>query len=153
MERCFKRIAALLLAVTLLAAAACSGCVMGKAGFYAKFPPGFTAKEEHFDPEAFQDSVDYCKYLYESAEGFENDFRFLPVSEAGVEKVRGYFENFREWMETCGRLSEYDFSSDVISDSDYVRIESNPHFTDYDDYSVWFFDTESCTLYYVHANI
>ncbi|MBO6060869.1 MAG: hypothetical protein J6P98_01950 [Clostridia bacterium] len=152
--------AALAIATALLAAALplalFSGCVLsllGNSRFYREFPSGFTSKEEHFDPEGFQDYVDYCKYFYEDAEGFLADGRFVPVSEVGEDRVAGYFGDLKNWMELADRLSEYDFDARVISGDDLVRIESEPHFTEYDDYSLWFFDAETCIMYYIHANI
>ena len=148
-----RRAAALVMLALCLLLAGCSFKSLVRRPFFAQFPKGFTSCEEHFDPEATQDSVDYCKYFYPDAEGFKADLRFMPVSEVGTESIEGYFENFRGWMETCGRLSEYDFDPAVISGDDFVKIRTEPHFTEYDDYTLWYFDVQSCTMYYIHANI
>lgn len=147
-----KKLIPMLVMIVLFAAISC-GCSILNSAFYAKFPSGFTDKEEHFDPDGFQDSVDYCKYFYPSAEAFENDDRFESVGTVGAEKVKSYFDDFADWMDTCGRLDEYDFDPATISDDDFVCIKSEPHFTDYDDYDVYYFDVRTLTLYYIHANI
>lgn len=141
----------------MLSAAAFGGCALIKAAgnsvFYSNFPSGFFAKEEHFDPDGFQDYTDYCKYLYKNAEGFEKDARFMPVSDFGVDKLKGYFDNFRGWMEIEDRLGEYDFDPSVITPDDLVQVEAEVHFSDYDNYDVYFFDRGTNTLYYIHQNI
>lgn len=119
-----------------------------------EIPAGFTQKEEHFDPDGFQDYVDYCKYWYPHGEAFEKDPHWHPVSEEEIEGIRGYFENFRDWMETDDRLGEYDFDPACIDAGDYVRIEiGSTHWSQYDDYTLYFFDGETGVLYYIHANI
>ncbi len=54
----------------------------------------------------------------------------------------------------------YDFNPDSISEGDYVLIETkegkpigDSFYGKYDNYSVYFFDTDSCVLYYLHSNI
>jgi hypothetical protein len=161
-----KTIVKAALLLTLIAAAAVffSSCLLNtgvKTKYYSNFPKGFTEKEEHFDPDGFQDYTDYCKYYYENAEGFEKDSRFTSVSEVGTEAVKGYFDNFRNWMETCDRLSEYDFDPSIITNDDYVRIVTREderigrdgRYGKYDDYTVYFFDTGTNTMYYIHNNI
>ena len=119
-----------------------------------EIPPGFVQKEEHFDPDGFQDYTDYCKYWYPDAGAFEKDGRWHAVSEEEIEEIRGYFENFRGWMEVEKRLDEYDFDPDCIGAGDYVRIEiGSTHWSPYDDYTLYFFDAESGILYYIHTKI
>ena len=119
-----------------------------------KIPPGYVRKEEYFDPDGFQDYVDYCKYWYPDGEAFEKDPHWHPVSEEEIEGIRGYFENFRAWMESDRRLDEYDFDPACIGAGDYVRIEiGSTHWSQYDDYTLYFFDGETGVLYYIHANI
>ena len=153
----FKGKAAALTVLFTLAAMLLTGCSVmqkiGMAGFYSGFPAGFTAKDEHFDPEGFQDFTDYCKYYYPDASGFEKDSSFVSVADEGVNRVKGFFKNFREWMETSGRLDEYDFDDSIITPDDLVRIELKEHLSIYDDYDVYFFDRGTNTLYYIHNNI
>ena len=119
-----------------------------------EIPAGFVRKEEHFDPDGFQDYVDYCKYWYPDGEAFARDGRWHAVSEEEIEDIRGYLENFRGWMETAGRLEEYDFDPACIGAGDHVRIEiGSTHWSQYDDYTLYFFDAETGVLYYIHSNI
>ena len=79
-----------------------------------------------------------------------------------VPEIRGYFENFREWMALEGRLGEYDFDLSCVAPDNYVYIktkEGEPmcdgayvHWK-YDDYIVYYFDVATCILYYIHTNI
>lgn len=121
---------------------------------------GYTGKEEHFDPEGFLDYVDYCKYYYPSAEAFAASERYAMVTEGDIEVIRGYFENFAGRMRACSREQEYDFDPACISPGDYFDVftmEGEPidsrAYRKYDNYDVYFFDVESCTLYYIHSNI
>ena len=64
-------------------------------------------------------------------------------------------------MKSESRLDEYDFDTSVINEGDYVKIvtkEGQPINGDstygkYDNYSIYFFDIETLTLYYIHNNI
>ena len=118
-------------------------------------PAGYHDSEEFFDPDGFQDYTDYCKYYYRDASRFENNSEYHKIDKSEIDEVKGYFTNFREWMATEKRLSDYDFDIRCITVGDYVRIvndETNESY-EYADYDVYFFDTETCILYYIHANI
>ena len=149
-----KRIKVLIVLVfALILSFAAAGCA-GMTTVEREIPAGYLQKEEHFDPKGFQDYTDYCKYWYADTAPFEADERWHPVSEEEIEEIRGYFENFRGWMETEKRLDEYDFDPDCIGAGDYVRfwIKSS-HWSKYDDYTIYFFDSQSHVLYYIHTNI
>ena len=149
-KRSNKLIAFLLVLLLSCAAVGCAGVSTVE----RKIPAGYLQKEEHFDPDGFQDYTDYCKYWYPDAGAFEKDGRWHAVSEEEIEEIRGYFENFRGWMEVEKRLDEYDFDPDCIGAGDYVRIEiGSTHWSPYDDYTLYFFDAESDILYYIHSNI
>ena len=148
-----KKLKALAL-LFLLLLQGCSGSGAAIPRVEDKIPPGYVRKEEHFDPDGFQDYVDYCKYWYPDGEAFAQDGRWHAVSEEEIEEIRGYFENFRAWMESDRRLDEYDFDPACIGAGDYVRIEiGSTHWSQYDDYTLYFFDGETGVLYYIHANI
>ena len=58
------------------------------------------------------------------------------------------------------REKEYDFDINLITEGDYVKIKTkegkkigNSKYGKFDDYSVYFFDVETLTLYYIHNNI
>lgn len=125
-------------------------------------PEGYIGEEEHFDKEGWQDFTDYCKYVYTDATTFETNLQFQIVTDSDTENIVGYFENFQTWMETENRLGEYDFDTGCITPGDYVHIEtkegtpigtSGSKYDKFDSYTVYFFDTDSNTLYYIHNNI
>ena len=58
------------------------------------------------------------------------------------------------------QLDEYDFNESIINEGDYVKIKTkegqpigNSKYKKYDNYNVYFFDSETKTLYYIHSNI
>ncbi|MBR4579349.1 MAG: hypothetical protein IKO22_07060 [Oscillospiraceae bacterium] len=119
-----------------------------------QIPEGYIQKEEYFDPDGFQDYTDYCKYVYSDASAFIEDERWHRVTETELEEVKGFFEDFQKWMELEQRQEEYDFDPACISTEDYVRIHTGERARNpYDNYSVYFFDADSCILYYIHQNI
>ena len=124
--------------------------------------PGYVDKVEFFDEDGFQDYTDYCKYFYDEngAQKFYESERYQFVGKNEIDNVKGYFENLEMCMESMGRSAEYDFNDNCISEGDYVFINTkegtpvgNTYYGKYENYSVYFFDTESRTLYYIHNNI
>lgn len=124
--------------------------------------PGYIDKVEFFDEDGFQDYTDYCKYIYDEdgAQKFYKSGKYHFVENSEIDYLKGYFENFEMCMESMGRSAEYDFDDKCISEGDYVYIKTkegtpigNSYYRKYDDYSVYLFDTESRTLYYIHNNI
>ncbi len=140
----------------------CLTCCLGSFGgkYASGLPAGYISKEEHFDRFGFQDYTDYCKYQYDSIEPFQNDERYHILTEGETDHVKGYFMNFRKAMEAGERLDEYDFPSPYSCD-DYVYIDTKEgqpigqtgHYYTYDSYNVYYFDTESMILYFIHHNI
>ncbi len=125
-------------------------------------PDCYESCVEHFDPNGTQDFTDYCKYIYgaDGAEVFDSRSEYSPVTDADVENVIGYFENFSEWMSVEKRSAEFDFDASCINAGDYWYIDTmegrpigNSEYGKYDNYSVYYFDVESGTLYYIHTNI
>ena len=128
--------------------------------FFKPIPSGYTEKEEHYDPNGFQDYTDYCKYRYASADPFRNDERYHAVTAEETKAIIGYFSDFEGWMRSADRYDEYDFDWRCVNEGDYVFImskEGRPigqsYYGKYDNYTVYFFDTESMILYYIHNNI
>lgn len=123
-------------------------------------PYGYLSSEEHWDKEGFQDYTDFCVFRYDSLRSFEAMTDYAEITDADIEKIAGYFSNFRMWMETENRINEYSFDESCISEGDYCFIKTkegqrigSSTYGKYDFYSVYFFDTESLTLYYIHTNI
>lgn len=122
---------------------------------------GYIDKEEHFDKEGFQDYTDYCKYYYEESNNlFLESNIYSVVTEDNIENISSYFTNFESWMDVSDRTDEYDFDDSCISEGDYIYIKTKEwessgesRYPKFDDYTVYFYDTESATLFYIHSNI
>lgn len=134
-----------------------TGC--SQAG-YVGIPKGYIEKHEFYDEHGFQDYTDYAKYIYSDNSNFINNDEYQKLSNNDIDNIKGYFRNFKGWMEAAGRLDEYDFDQSIINEGDYVKIKTlegqpigNSKYKKYDDYSVYFFDSETKTLYYIHSNI
>lgn len=123
-------------------------------------PDGYISSEEHWDKEGFQDYTDFCMFKYDSAHSFESMTDYSKITDDEIGKLVGYFSNFQMWMEVEKRLDEYSFDESCISEGDFCFIKTkegqsigNSTYGPYDNYSVYFFDTETLTLYYIHTNI
>ena len=133
-----------------------SGCSLQKA-----IPSGYIECEEHFE-DGFMDYTDYCKYYYK--EGSEDIFAahkgYEKVKEEETQNIRGYFDHCGSMMKAQERGAEFDFDPQCITVGDYVYIETKEgeqlgeqdRYEKYDAYSVYLYDRESHTLYYVHNN-
>jgi len=125
-----------------------------------RIPAGYLRAEEHKDPAGFQDYTDYCVYQYDTISCIDADSHYRFVTDADIQKITGYFSNFQQWMETEKRLNEYTFDESCITVGDYFYIQTKEgqpigsgRYGVYDNYSVYFFDKETMTLYYIHNNI
>lgn len=148
-----KSIVLVLLLVLLL-----TGCASQKD--FNEISKGYIDSEEHFEQDGFQDYADYAKYIYSSIEIIENDREYEKVGIDDISSIKLYFENFRDRMEMSDRLDEYDFDERIINEGDYIRIKTkegekigNSKYQKYDNYTVYYFDIETLTLYYIHSNI
>ena len=123
-------------------------------------PKGYIKKYEYYDKDGFQDYTDYAKYVYTDKNIVIKSGNYKIVTKDDVENIKGYFNNTRSWMSELSRLDEYDFDENIINEGDYVMIITkegqkigNSKYKKYDNYSVYFYDVETNTLYYIHSNI
>lgn len=123
-----------------------------------EIPKGYISKTEYYDKDSIQDHTDYAKYIYDKII-VENDNNYKLVQD-DIDNVKSYFNDFKSVMESEERLNEYDFDIDSITENDYVRIitkEGTPigdsTYGKFDNYSIFLFDSETLTLYYIHNNI
>lgn len=120
---------------------------------------GYYKAEEYFDPFATQDSVDYCKYYYTSEYDAIFSNRYSKISEENIQEIKEYFSKFKEWMDACDRLNEYDFDENIIDNNDFCLLydKSNHNnsieYKKFEYFTIHFYDTNSHILYYIHANI
>lgn len=124
----------------------------------AEIPKGYISKIEHYDTEGIQDHTDYAKYVYDKII-VENDNNYKLVQD-DINNIKSYFNDFKSVMESKERLNEYDFDIDSITENDYVRIITkegtaigDSTYGKFDNYSIFLFDGETLTLYYIHNNI
>ena len=143
----------LIVTVIILLLTACGGTMN------TEIPKSYISKTEYYDKEGIQDHTDYAKYVYDKII-VENDDNYIKVNENDIENIKSYFNDFKDAMESQNRLNEYDFDINSITENDYVRIitkEVTPigdsTYGKFDNYSVYLFDSETLTLYYIHNNI
>ena len=144
----------LLLIILMFAMTGCSQSKM------VGIPDGYIDKEEYYDKDGFQDYTDYAKYVYDSKDVIISNEDYKKLKQDDIQNIVGYFEDFSVFMESADRLSEFDFDINNINEGDYIKIKTkegqkigNGKYGKYDNYSVYFFDVESLTLYYIHNNI
>ena len=135
------------------------GIYFFKQNVFNEIPKGYTAKEEYFDKNGFQDYTDFAKYTYSNKEIITNNKQYRKITEKNINEIKGYFEDFYKWMDAENRLNEYKFDINIINEEDYVMIKTkegkkvgNLQYGKYDNYSVYLFDSETLTLYYIHSN-
>ena len=116
-------------------------------------PSGYIDKEEHFQENGAQDYTDYCKYTYDSSDDFVGNKEYKQIDDKDIGEIKPYFNNFESWMVESGRKDEYDFDENWISSGDYIKITYKIPNDKFADYTIYFFDMESLTLYYFHNNI
>ena len=59
-----------------------------------------------------------------------------------------------------GKIKDYNFDQTIIAEGDYIKVitkegqtKNGKKYQRFDDYTVYFFDVETYTLYYIHGNI
>lgn len=134
---------------------------------YLGIPKGYIDKEEYYQEDGFQDYTDYAKYIYDTKDIIVNNKDYKKITKEDIASIKDYFKHHRKWMG-----AEYDFDESIINEGDYIRIKIrlektiNGHIEivtgdkledlqsrQYDNYSIYFFDIETLTLYYIHNNI
>lgn len=156
-----KRIIILLLIISCLIFAL-SSCttpedkVLNSLGEYKSY--------EFYTEGAFQDYTDYAKYYYDSADLSDNEY-FSKIGQSDIDVLNEHLDDFESWIETYREndasreiVVNYDFDRSIIDNEDYLYINSEKHtwddgFISLVNYDVYFFDTQTNTLYYFHNNI
>lgn len=122
-------------------------------------PKNFIDKEEYFS-SSIQDYTDYAKYIYKDNNEIKNNTNYDTVKKENIENIKEYFNEFKNIMESEERLNEYDFNTNQINEGDYYKIVTkegqyigDTKYDKFDDYSVYFYDIDKNTLYYIHSNI
>lgn len=147
----------ILIIICMISALTISGCT---AVYKDKhIPDGYISSKVYKDAKEFMDYTDFCIYRYDSVIKIEEDSAYQMITDNDIEKIKGYFADFKKWMEVSNRLDEYSFDEKCISAGDYVFIKTKEGqplgkstYGKYDNYSVYFFDVDTVTLYYIHSS-
>lgn len=121
---------------------------------------------QRYSCAGFGDSTDYGIYTFPGAKPEDSEY-FKPVTAESKTELLGYIDEFeqvidslRDGDEGADLVNNYRFSRDDIDESDYLYIydrEGKPigdgAYSKYDYYNVYFFDSQTTTLYYFHNNI
>ena len=121
---------------------------------------------QRYSCAGFGDSTDYGIYTFPGAKPEDSEY-FKPVTAESKTELLGYIDEFeqvidslRDGDEGADLVNNYCFSRDDIDEGDYLYIydrEGKPigdgAYSKYDYYNVYFFDSQTTTLYYFHSNI
>lgn len=126
---------------------------------------GECRSREFYTEGAFQDYIDYAKYYYDLVDFTDNE-SFSKIGHSDIDVLNEHLDDFESWIETYREgdasreiVVNYDFDRSLIDGEDYLHIESkqydpwddgNPVFANY---TIYFFDIQTNTLYYFHNNI
>ena len=120
---------------------------------------------EYCEDGGWQDFTIYYEITYENPNLENNDY-LKQLIQADIEELNLYLDNFEDWVAlvTDERyepneqfVKNYDFDRNIISTNDYCYIYDSADYDDFyakfESYDLYFYDTETETLYYFHNNI
>lgn len=120
---------------------------------------------QRYSVSGFGDSTDYGIYTFSGAKPEDGEY-FKPVTAESKNELLGYIDNFENWVNVTREddnntlFENYHFSRADIDESDYLYISDRDGeaigdgvYSKYDSYNVYFFDSQTTTLYYFHNNI
>lgn len=121
---------------------------------------------QRYSVSGFGDSTDFGIYTFPGASPGESEY-FKPVTAENKTELLGYIDEFeqvidslRDGDEGADLVNNYRFSRADIDESDYLYISDRDGeaigegvYSKYDSYNVYFFDSQTTTLYYFHNNI
>lgn len=120
---------------------------------------------QRYSVSGFGDSTDYGIYTFTGAKPEDSEY-FKPVTVESKNELLGYIDNFENWVNVTREdddntlFENYHFSRADIDESDYLYISDRDGepigdgvYSKYDSYNVYFFDSQTTTLYYFQNNI
>ncbi|HCD90520.1 MAG TPA: hypothetical protein DEQ52_02155 [Ruminococcaceae bacterium] len=120
---------------------------------------------QRYSVSGFGDSTDYGIYTFPGAKPGDSEY-FKPVTAESKNELLGYIDNFENWVNVTREdddntlFENYHFSRADIDENDYLYISDRDGeaigegvYSKYDSYNVYFFDSQTTTLYYFHNNI
>lgn len=142
-----KRIS--LISAAFLLAFSLSACVF-KSGDPVIASLGKAMSVQRYSCAGFGDSTDFGIYTFPGASPGESEY-FKPVTAESKTELLGYIDEFEQVIDSLrddidegDYLYIYDREGKLIGDGAYSK---------YDYYNVYFFDSQTTTLYYFHNNI
>lgn len=142
-----KRIS--LISAAFLLAFSLSACVF-KSGDPVIASLGKAMSVQRCSCAGFGDSTDFGIYTFPGASPGESEY-FKPVTAESKTELLGYIDEFEQVIDSLrddidegDYLYIYDREGKLIGDGAYSK---------YDYYNVYFFDSQTTTLYYFHNNI
>lgn len=154
-----------LISAAFLLAFSLSACVF-KSGDPVIASLGKAMSVQRYSCAGFGDSTDYGIYTFPGAKPEDSEY-FKPVTAESKTELLGYIDEFeqvidamRDGDEGAYLVNNYHFSRADIDESDYIYISDRDGeaigdgvYSKYDYYNVYFFDSQTTTLYYFHSNI
>lgn len=120
---------------------------------------GKVKTKEFYSSGGVQDYTDYAKYTFDDAHP-ENSEYFVPLTEEGMRELLRYLDDFEGLIETLREIdpqgepvAHYDFDRSLLSSDDYLYLYIKPDYPEYGYYKLYYFDTETQTLFYFHNNV
>ena len=121
---------------------------------------------QRYSVSGFGDSTDYGIYTFPGAKPEDSEY-FKPVTAESKTELLGYIDEFEQVIDSLRNgdegadlVNNYRFSRDDIDESDYLYISDRDGeaigdgvYSKYDSCNVYFFDSQTTTLYYFHNNI
>ena len=145
-----------LISAALLLAFSLSACVF-KSGDPVIASLGKAMSVQRCSCAGFGDSTDFGIYTFPGAKPGESEY-FKPVTAESKTELLGYIDKFEQVIDS---LRDGDEGADLVNNyrfsRDDIDREGKPigdgAYSKYDYYNVYFFDSQTTTLYYFHSNI
>ncbi len=149
-----KKTLAIVLVIIALSLTACSFSITTSTDEVVASLGDYKSKAVYHDGR-IGDFTDYIKYVYEDITFDENEFFEIITKESNKELI-SYIENFEMWVSITKEhnpeselVRGFDFDVSCISD-DYLYICDESGSLEFSLYRIYFFDTESMTLYFFY---
>ena len=112
----------------------------------------------------FRDYTDYAKYEYDTVD-FDGNPYFEKLQERDLPEIHRHLDDFEGWIEIIGDgekdselVDNFDFDRSWIDLEDFFYLYSEEHtwgdgYTSLVNYNLYFFDSQTCVLYYFHNDM
>lgn len=102
----------------------------------------------------FGDFTTYGEYYYNenSIEKFRNNKYFSEVDDSNISDIKEYFENFEQNLMFFDYKNKYTFDKTQIKKGDFFYIKTL-YDEPFDNYDVYYVDTDKMIMYHIHNNI